>query len=124
MKHANIVGLRDCSGDLKLLAPMLGAVGARAAVFAGRGAVLFGALEAGAVGGVLAISLLAPAECAALCAAYAEERLADAGRLQEHLAPLHRGIVAEFGVPGMKAALEELGMHGGDPRPPIKALRA
>jgi 4-hydroxy-2-oxoglutarate aldolase len=86
--------------------------------------VLYGALEAGAVGGILAVALLAPEECAALCRAYAEGRLADAGRIQERLAPLHRAIVADLGISGMKAALDELGMHGGPPRPPLKPLRA
>lgn len=123
MKHPNIVGIKDSSGDLKTLAALVDAAGPRGVVFAGSGAVVFGALEAGAVGGVLAISLLAPAECTELCAAYAEGRLADAGRLQERLAPLHRAIVAELGVPGVKAALEELGLHGGPPRLPVKPLR-
>jgi 4-hydroxy-2-oxoglutarate aldolase len=31
--------------------------------------------------------------------------------------------VAELGIAGMKAALDELGMHGGSPRPPLKPLR-
>jgi 4-hydroxy-2-oxoglutarate aldolase len=69
-------------------------------VLVGSGAVLFGALEVGAVGGILAIALLAPHECAELCRAYAEGRLADAGRIQERISPLHRAIVAELGIPG------------------------
>jgi len=122
-KHPNIVGIKDSHGDLKTLAALVDACGRNAQVLAGSGAVLYGALEAGAVGGILAIALLAPAECAALCRAYAEERFADAGRIQERLGPLHRAIVAELGISGMKAALDELGMHGGLPRAPLKPLR-
>jgi 4-hydroxy-2-oxoglutarate aldolase len=122
-KHPNIAGIKDSHGDLKTLAALVDACGRNAQVLAGSGAVLYGALEAGAVGGILAVSLLLPAECAAICQAFADERFAEAGRIQERVAPLHRAIVAEMGVTGMKAALDELGMHGGPVRPPLKPLR-
>jgi 4-hydroxy-2-oxoglutarate aldolase len=122
-RHPNIVGIKDSHGDLKTLAALVDACGTNAQVLAGSGAVLYGALEAGAVGGILAVALLAPEACADLCQAYSERRFADAGRLQEMLAPLHRAVVAEQGIPGMKAALDELGMHGGAPRSPLKPLR-
>ncbi|HET7462680.1 MAG TPA: dihydrodipicolinate synthase family protein [Longimicrobium sp.] len=121
-KHPNIVGIKDSHGDLKAMAAMVDACGRNAQVLAGSGAMLYGSLETGAVGGILAIALLAPAECAALCQAFFDERFADAGRLQERLAPLHRAVVADLGNSGIKAALDELGMHGGAPRPPLKPL--
>lgn len=123
-KHPNIVGIKDSHGDLKSLAALVDAFGGNGQVLVGSGAMLFGALEAGAVGGILAIALLAPAECAELCHAYAEGRLADAGRIQERLSPVHRAIVVDLGNPGVKAALDALGMHGGPVRPPLKPLRA
>ncbi|HEX6751767.1 MAG TPA: dihydrodipicolinate synthase family protein [Longimicrobium sp.] len=122
-RHPNIVGIKDSHGDLKATATMVDACGGNAQVLAGSGAVLYGSLETGAVGGILAVALLAPHDCAALGRAFAEERFADAGRLQERLAPLHRTVVAELGNPGIKAALDELGMRGGAPRPPVKPLR-
>ncbi len=123
-KHPNIVGIKDSHGELRTLGALVEACGRRCQVLAGSGAILYAALEIGAVGGILAVSLLAPAECAELARAFAEGRLGDAGRLQERLAPLHRAVVAELGVPGMKAALELLGMHGGPLRAPLKPLRA
>lgn len=122
-RHPNIAGIKDSHGDLKTLAALVDACGRNARVLVGSGAVLYGALEAGAVGGILAVSLLLPAECAAICQAFADERFAEAGRIQERVAPLHRAVVAELGVTGMKAALDELGMHGGPPRAPLKPLR-
>ncbi|HEX8694688.1 MAG TPA: dihydrodipicolinate synthase family protein [Longimicrobium sp.] len=122
-RHPNIVGIKDSHGDLRTLGALVEACEGRAAVLAGSGAVVYGALEIGAVGGILAVALLAPAECAELARLYAEGRLAEAGRLQERIAPLHRAVVGELGVPGIKAALEELGLHGGAPRPPLKPLR-
>lgn len=122
-RHPNVVGIKDSHGDLKTLGALVEACGSHAAVLAGSGAVLFGALEIGAVGGILGVSLLAPAECADICRLYAEGRLPEAGRLQERVAPLHKAVVAEMSVPGVKAALDELGLHGGALRPPLKPLR-
>lgn len=123
-RHPNVVGLKDSSGDLRILGALIDACGRDAHVLAGSGAVLYAALEMGAVGGILGVSLLMPAQCAALCRAFAEGRLADAGRLQEAIAPLHKAVVAAMGVPGVKAALDVIGMHGGLPRPPIQPLRS
>src|SRR5690606_13227195 len=92
-------------------------------VLVGNGAVLYGALEVGACGGILGVADLAPREC---CEIYRLKRAGEeaaAGRLQERIAPVHRAIVAGLGVPGVKAALDLLGLAGGAPRPPLKALR-
>jgi len=40
---------------------------------------------------------------------------------QERIAPVHTQIVGGMGVPGVKAALDQLGLHGGKPRPPLVA---
>ena len=88
-------------------------------VLVGSGALLYAALETGAVGGIVAVGLLATSEAAEITVAYREGRLADAGRIQERIAPVHQGIVAQMGVPGVKAALDLLGLRGGNPRPPL-----
>ena len=123
-RHPNVVGLKDSSGDLRVLGALIDACGRDAVVLAGAGSILYAALEMGAVGGILGVGLLMPGECAGLCQAFAEGRLADAGRLQEAIAPLHKAVVAAMGVPGVKAALDVIGMHGGLPRPPIQPLRS
>lgn len=122
-RHPNVAGIKDSSGDLRTLGALIDACRGGCSVLAGSGAVLYAALEMGAVGGILAVSLLLPRECAELCIAFEQERFGEAGRLQERIAPLHKAVVAEMGIPGMKAALDSLGMHGGAPRPPIQPLR-
>jgi 4-hydroxy-2-oxoglutarate aldolase len=122
-RHPNVAGIKDSSGDLRIMGALIDACRGSCAVLAGSGAVLYAALEMGAVGGILAVSLLVPRECADLCTAFEAERFAEAGRLQERIAPLHKAVVGELGVPGVKAALDSLGMHGGAPRPPIQPLR-
>ena len=122
-RHPNVAGIKDSSGDLRTLGALIDACRGKCDVLAGSGAVLYAALEMGAVGGILAVALLMPRECAALCTAFGEERFGEAGRLQERIAPLHKDVVGALGIPGIKAALDSLGMHGGAPRRPIEPLR-
>ncbi|HEX2190803.1 MAG TPA: dihydrodipicolinate synthase family protein [Longimicrobiaceae bacterium] len=122
-RHPNVAGIKDSSGDLKTLAALADACDRSCAVLVGSGDALYGALEVGARGGILAVALLDPGACAEVYRAYVAGDLARAGRLQERLAPLHRRVVGALGVPGVKAALDQLGLHGGAPRPPLRPLR-
>lgn len=117
--HPNIVGIKDSRGKLDLVGELVQHSADDFQVLVGSGALLYGALETGAVGGIVAVGLMATAAAAEITLAHREGRLADAGRLQERIAPVHQKIVGEMGVPGVKAALDMLGLRGGDPRPPL-----
>ncbi len=88
----------------------------------GSGALLYPALEVGAVGGIVAVGNFAPGASGGLFQAFRAGRSSEAGRLQQRIGPLHNEIVGAIGVPGVKAALDLLGYRGGDPRPPIRPL--
>ncbi len=118
-RHPNIVGIKDSRGKLELVGALVEQCAEGFQVLVGSGAILYGALETGAVGGIVAVGLLAPAEAAGIVKAFREGRSEEAGRLQERIAPVHTGIVAGMGVPGIKAALDLMSMHGGAPRPPL-----
>ncbi len=120
--HPNIVGIKDSRGSLDLVGELVTQCADDFQVIVGNGAVLYGALETGAVGGIVAVGLMAPAEAAEISVAFAEGRTADSGRVQERIASVHKEIVGGMGVPGVKAALEMLGLHGGAPRPPLAPL--
>ncbi|NIN09894.1 MAG: 4-hydroxy-tetrahydrodipicolinate synthase, partial [Gemmatimonadales bacterium] len=47
---------------------------------------------------------------------------AAAGAAQEIVAPLHKEIVGKRGVPGVKAAMDLVGLAGGPVRPPLTDL--
>ncbi|HEX6939988.1 MAG TPA: dihydrodipicolinate synthase family protein [Longimicrobiales bacterium] len=121
-RHPNIAGMKDSSGDLKRFAAFAEACGGECGLLVGSGAMLYGALELGATGGIVAVGLLAPAECAALYRAYRAGDHRQAGEIQERIAPVHREIVGRLGVPGVKAALDLLGYAGGRTRPPLGEL--
>ena len=118
-QHPNIVGMKDSRGDLAKLGELVQACPAGFQVIAGAGAVHLGGLELGTVGGIVAVGLFAPAEAAEVSVAFFEGRKADAGRAQERLTPLHTGIVGAMGVPGIKVAMDMVGLRGGNPRPPL-----
>lgn len=123
-RHPNVIGIKDSSGDLKTLGAFVDACDRSCTVLVGNGSVLFGALEVGAQGGILALALLTPQECVEVYRLRAAGKSAEAGRLQERIAPVHRTVVGGLGVAGIKAALDLLGLAGGPPRPPLKPLRA
>lgn len=120
-QHPNIAGIKDSRGKLELVGELVEHSADDFQVMVGSGALLYGALETGAVGGIVAVGLMAAAEAAQISVAFGEGRTADAGRLQERIAPVHQKIVGGMGVPGVKAALDILGLHGGRPRPPLDA---
>lgn len=122
-RHPNIVGIKDSTGDLKALGQIVEGSQRGFQALVGSGAVLYGALEVGACGGILAVANLAPHECCEIYQSKQQGNDAAAGRLQERIAPVHRAIVAGLGVPGVKVAMDLLGLVGGSPRAPMKPLR-
>jgi 4-hydroxy-2-oxoglutarate aldolase len=124
VRHGNIAGLKDSSGDLKRFADYTNACGRDCALFVGNGTLLYSALELGAAGGILAIGQIAPQLCAEIIAAFRSGAARRAGELQERANPLHREIVASYGAIGVKEALDLIGYYGGPPRRPLAPLSA
>ena len=120
--HENIVGIKDSRGKLDLMGEVVEQCQPGFQLLAGSGALLYPALEIGAVGGIVAVANLAPGPTGGIYQAFKAGRSSEAGRLQQQVGPIHNEIVGAIGVPGVKAALDLLGFVGGDPRPPIRPL--
>jgi len=120
--HENIVGMKDSRGKLDLVGELVEQCQSGFQVLVGSGSLLYSAMEVGAVGGIVAIANMVPEASGRVFQAFKAGRSSEAGRLQEQIGPLHNEIVGAIGVPGVKAALDFLGYHGGDPRPPIRPL--
>jgi len=118
-KHENIVGIKDSRGKLELMGDLVDQCQDGFQVLVGSGAMLYPALEVGAVGGIVAVGLMAPRGSCDLFEAYTAGRSSEAGRHQQRIGPVHNDVVGAIGVGGVKAALDLLGYRGGDPRPPI-----
>jgi dihydrodipicolinate synthase/N-acetylneuraminate lyase len=120
--HQNIVGIKDSSGDLSLLASYLNAESESFAVLTGNAGTFLGALRAGADGGILAVALFAAAMSLDVYEAALRGDDAAADAAQARLTPLGAKIVGEMGVAGVKAAMDRVGLLGGPVRSPLLPL--
>ncbi len=123
-EHPKIIGLKDSGGNMIKLAEIIARAPAGFQVLAGTAAFLLPALTIGAVGGILALANIAPRECVALFDTVRRGDLDAARALQQRLLAPNAAVTSGFGVPGLKAALDLLGYHGGTPRPPLLPLTA
>jgi 4-hydroxy-2-oxoglutarate aldolase len=121
-KHGNIVGMKDSSGDGELFARYLEAKSSSFRVLTGSAGLLKEALRMGADGAILAAALFAPRIALDVLAAVQGGDAARSETTQARLAPLGARIVGAMGVPGVKAALDAVGLRGGEPRPPLQPL--
>jgi 4-hydroxy-2-oxoglutarate aldolase len=121
--HHNIVGIKDSSGDLELLEAYLVAQSDAFRVLTGSGSSFAPALARGATGGILGVATFAPGLALEAYEAWQRGDAAAAHTAQARLGPLASQIVGDLGVPGVKAALDHIGLAGGPPRPPLMPLR-
>lgn len=120
--HENIIGVKDSAGNMGAISETIRRSPASFQVMVGNGGILFPSLMMGATGAVLAIACAAPRACVEL---YEAVRAGDHERgreLQNRIAPLSHIVTAGLGVPGLKAAMEMLGLAGGPPRAPLVSV--
>ena len=120
--HQNIIGVKDSAGNFGAISETIRRAPESFEVLVGNGGILFPSLIMGAVGAVLAVACAAPRACVDL---YTAVKAGDHQRgrdLQNRIAPLSQIVTAGLGVPGLKAAMEMVGLAGGPPRAPLVAL--
>jgi 4-hydroxy-2-oxoglutarate aldolase len=123
-RHENIIGMKDSSGDIELLTQYIALRSESFTVLTGHAGTLLPALRMGAGGAILAASLVAAPLALEVCDAFDAGDDARGSSAQERLTPLNREVVGTLGVPGIKAALDLIGLAGGDPRAPLHPLPA
>jgi 4-hydroxy-2-oxoglutarate aldolase len=120
--HPNIVGLKDSGSDIGLIAEFVSRTPDDFTVLAGSATTLVHALMAGCDGAILALAMLVPDDCVEMLTLVRERRLDEARALQRRLLPIARSVGGTYGVAGLKAALDLLGLRGGYPRPPLQQV--
>lgn len=93
-------------------------------VLSGSTDTLYGSLEAGAIGAVLAMAACAPQACYEIYAAWKDKDAGLAQEKQERILWASRRIGGELGIPGIKHACDLNGYYGGRPRIPLLPLTA
>ena len=118
-EHPNIIGMKDSSGDMSLFADLVAFTPKDFAVFVGSAQVLLPALSLGAVGGILAAANVVPEACVRLFQFYQTGKIEPARQIQFNLNPIAKAVTSQYGVAGLKAAMELVNYFGGDPRLPV-----
>ncbi|MGZ5437402.1 MAG: dihydrodipicolinate synthase family protein [Pyrinomonadaceae bacterium] len=118
-EHKNIIGLKDSSNDVAKMRETVQMVTEGFAVTVGNGTVFCEALQAGAIGGILAVGCVSPELCLEIYRAVKAGENDRASSLQEKLTPLARAVTRTFGIGGLKAAMEMAGYIGGGVRAPL-----
>jgi len=121
-KHPNIRGLKDSSGDVKLISEVVWNTG-NFPVLAGNAPTLFPAMTAGARGGIVAMACAAPKAMLALYRAFAAGDYKKTGSIQRIIAPGAAAVTERYGIAGLKAAMELEGFDPGVPRRPLLAMK-
>ena len=120
--HPNIIGIKDSGGNIVQIADMIRNAAEGFSVFAGSASYLYTTLALGGSGGTLALANVFPNECARLQKLFEAGRLKEARDLQMILIDSNNAVTARWGIPGLKAALDMIGLYGGDPRLPLVPL--
>ena len=121
-QHPNIIGLKESSGNVVKMGEVVYQSGDAFQVLAGSGSFLLPALSIGAVGGVMALAAVAPHALAEIVEAFEKGDMAHARDMQLRLIAANAAVTSRFGIAGLKAALDRIGMYGGPVRPPLRPL--
>ena len=117
--HPNIVGVKESSGDVGVVADLVSRTPDGFTVVVGSAPTLYASLALGADGGVVAVANVIPDLCVRLHGLVRDGRHDEARVLQRAITPLARAVTTEHGVTGLKAAMDAAGYRGGTPRLPL-----
>jgi len=123
-KHPNIRGMKDSSGDVRLISETVWNTDqAMFSVVAGTGATLLHTMSAGARGGIVALVCAAPNAMIELYRAYVSGDLKKADAVQRIIAPAANAVTSEHGISGLKYAMELEGFQPGIARRPLLPIK-
>ena len=122
--HPNIVGLKESGPDMGYVGDLIGVARDGFNVLVGSAPTFYASLALGASGGILALACAIPDACVRIYEHAAAGRHEEARALQRQVIPLARLVTSVHGIPGLKAALGELGYVGGRPRRPLEPIGA
>jgi len=120
--HTNIVGMKDSAGAgparfLAELDPM-----EDFSILAGSMDFFYSSLHLGAAGGVISLANVVPDACVELHQLFVQGSYDMARELSLGLIRLNQAISGTWGVAGVKAAMDIVGLRGGRPREPLMPI--
>ncbi|XP_033757128.1 4-hydroxy-2-oxoglutarate aldolase, mitochondrial-like [Pecten maximus] len=124
-KHPNIIGLKDSGGDVTSIGLLAYKTkDADFQILAGSAGFLLSGYVVGCVGGVCALGNVLGKELCDLEELFKAGKLEEAKHLQHRLIAPNTAVTKQFGIPGLKTAMEMMGYYGGPTRSPLQPLPA
>ena len=120
--HPNILGIREGSADVEKIARVAAETKPGFQVLAGAAQALAGALAAGAVGAVLDYANAAPYTAIAIWEAHRMREFDAAEDWQRRIARAAVLVTDQYGIPGLKYAMDLNGYYGGPVRLPLTGV--
>jgi len=121
-RHPRIIGMKDCAGDVVKLGRIVSESAEGFQVLAGSAGFFLAGLAVGVVGAVAALANVAATALDALLQTFLAGDLHQARAIQARLLEANAAVTSRYGVPGLKAAMDLIGMYGGPPRMPLLPL--
>jgi 4-hydroxy-2-oxoglutarate aldolase len=118
-QHPNIIGIKDSSGDVPGVANIIAAAPKNFRTLVGSAATLYQSLEIGAIGAILALACAFPELCVDIYEASREGDSVRAQSLAQKLIAPAKMLGVQYGIAGLKYAMDRLGYYGGPPRGPL-----
>ena len=120
-EHPNIIAINEGAGPVKKVTQLIHDVPSGFQVLVGSMDILYPSLEQGAAGAILAFANPAPFLCLSLEEAVRTREYEAARELHER-ASTAAGVAGQYGVAGLKYAMDLQGYYGGPPRLPLMAV--
>jgi len=118
--HPNIIGLKDSAGDISKIGNLVYKTKSNDfQILAGSASFLYPALSVGCVGGVCALANVLGSEVCQLYKLFMQSKHEEAQHLQHRLIAPNMAVTRQFGVPGLKQAMDWFGLYGGPTRSPL-----
>jgi 4-hydroxy-tetrahydrodipicolinate synthase len=120
--HPNVTGIKDSAGDIDAFQRAQARTPDAFTHLVGAGGVYANALDVGAAGGILALGNVVPEVASAVRTAHESGDRERAHRLNDVARDLNHALTAEYGIPGVKAAMRSRGVPAGRPRRPHRPV--
>lgn len=120
--HENIAGMKESSAGIALQAEVRRRTPERFKIVVGSAPTMLSSFIVGACGAVVAIANALPVQTIDVYETFLSSDWKKAAVLQDRLCPAAAAVTTGFGVPGLKFAMELVGLHGGYPRLPLLPL--
>jgi 4-hydroxy-2-oxoglutarate aldolase len=118
-QHPNIIGMKDSSANITFQQVLMGMNFPEFKLLTGSANTLMPSISVGACGGILALANLAPKICLDIYQLALQNKLDDARNLQQAIIRLNQLTTTEYGIGGLKYAIDQIGLFGGEPRSPL-----